>query len=177
MNGAGEKVVRISMIVAMNQQRVIGVENRLPWHLPEDLKHFKALTMGKPIVMGRKTWESIGRPLPGRANIVVSGREGFVAEGADVVHSPEAAIDLAKSLAIKNDLDEIFVIGGSAIYKRLLSVTEKIYLTEVECLVEGDAWFPELDLDKWHEAERRCYQAIHQGRPAFSFVTLHRKQG
>lgn len=166
--------VRASMIVAMSRDRVIGVNNTLPWHLPEDLKHFKQLTMGKPIVMGRKTWESIGRPLPGRTNIVVSAQPSWSAEGAVVASSPGAAVQLAKLEAERCGIDEVFIIGGEKIYTELLCCAERIYLTEVDAVVEGDAWFPELESIDWVERDSQCYPAIPGERPAFCFRVLQR---
>ncbi|MDJ0904910.1 MAG: dihydrofolate reductase [Woeseiaceae bacterium] len=141
----------ISLIVAASANNVIGKQGDLPWRLSDDLKRFKALTMGKPIVMGRKTWESIGRPLPGRQNIVITRQEDFVAGGCDVVASPEAAIDAA------GDAEEIMIIGGSHIYEAFLPVAGRIYLTRVEADIEGDAYLPEVNTKQWvmTSAERR----------------------
>ncbi len=125
----------ISLIVAAAENGVIGRAGELPWRLPGDLGHFKALTMGKPIVMGRKTWASIGRPLPGRRNIVITRRQGFVAEGATVVGSPEAAVGAA------GEAEEVMIIGGSEIYALFLPAAARIYLTRVHAVVEGDAYF------------------------------------
>lgn len=176
MSLSTEKQLRVSMIVAMNQQRVIGVNNALPWHLPDDLKHFKALTMGKPIIMGRKTWDSIGRPLPGRVNIVVSRQAGLELDGAVVCSEPQAALTLALRAGRDAGLDEIFIIGGDTIYKKLLDFTDRIYLTEVDIAVDGDAWFPELESATWLEQDRQCYPVKPEGQPGFCFVTYQRKQ-
>ncbi|MBB5186443.1 MULTISPECIES: dihydrofolate reductase [Zhongshania] len=166
--------VTVSLIVAMANNRVIGVENQLPWHLPADLKHFKATTLGKPIVMGRKTWESIGRPLPGRKNIVISRQSGYVAEGADVVSSLNAGLALAREHALAEGLAEIVVIGGEAIYRSALNEAQKIYLTEVDISLDGDAWFPELVAVEWCETARECYPVTSVGGLGYSFVTLER---
>ena len=146
----------ISIIVAASENDVIGRQGELPWRLSDDLKHFKAITMGKPIVMGRKTWESIGRPLPGRQNIVITRQRGFVAEGCDVVASLDDAITAA------GDVNEIVVIGGSQVYALALPLAERLYITRVHADVEGDASFPAVDAtrfclvaDEHHEADDR----------------------
>ena len=128
----------ISIIVAASENNVIGREGELPWRLSDDLKHFKAVTMGKPFVMGRKSWESIGRPLPGRQNIVITRQAGFEAAGCDVVSSTAEAVTVA------GDAPEIMVIGGSEIYSLFLSQAQRVYLTRVHAEVEGDAVFPAL---------------------------------
>ncbi|WP_373083787.1 dihydrofolate reductase [Zhongshania sp.] len=166
--------VTVSMIVAMANNRVIGVNNQLPWHLPADLKHFKATTMGKPIVMGRKTWESIGRPLPGRKNIVISRQPEYVAEGAEVVTCLAAGLALARDHAAAEGLAEIVVIGGEAIYRSALNEAQKIYLTEVNISLDGDAWFPELAAAEWCETGRECYPVTNSEGLGYSFVTLER---
>ena len=135
----------ISLIVAASTNNVIGAKGDLPWCLSADLKRFKELTMGKPIVMGRKTYDSIGRPLPGRQNIVITRNSDFVADGCDVVASIEAAVDAA------GDAEEIMVIGGSHIYEAFLPRADRIYLTRVQAEVEGDAYLPEFDNDDWQE--------------------------
>ena len=140
----------ISLIVAASENGVIGRDGELPWRQSDDLRRFKAVTMGKPIVMGRKTWESIGRPLPGRQNIVVSRQPGLDIEGADVVASASAAVDAA------HDADEIMIIGGSEIYALFMPLASRVYLTRVHADVEGDAVFPALGGD-WrlvHEERR-----------------------
>ncbi|MBD2857885.1 dihydrofolate reductase [Spongiibacter sp. KMU-158] len=166
--------VTICQIVAMNHQRVIGIENRLPWHLPADLQHFKKTTLGKPIVMGRKTWESLGRPLPGRENIVITRQSDFVAEGAHVCASLGAALELASEFAEQAGLDEVMVIGGAQIYAESLPLCQRLYLTEVDYPLEGDAHYPELDLAQWMESSRECYNSGDDGAPKYCFVTLER---
>lgn len=143
----------ISLIVAASTNNVIGVAGELPWHLSDDLKRFKSLTMGKPIVMGRKTFESIGRALPGRQNIVITKQDGYLAEGCDVVGSVGGAI------AAVSDSDEIMVIGGGEIYQLFLPLAQRIYLTRVATDVEGDTFFAELDDDTWRETAREEFQA------------------
>ena len=133
----------ISLIVAASTNNVIGAEGDLPWRLSEDLKRFKKLTMGKPIIMGRKTYESIGRPLPGRHNIVISRQTDFSAEGCTVVASPDAAVEAA------GDAEEIMIIGGEHIYKAFLPRADRIYLTRVHLETSGDAHLPALSLDDW----------------------------
>lgn len=143
----------ISLVVAASENNVIGAQGELPWRLSGDLKRFKALTMGKPIVMGRKTYESIGRPLPGRQNIVISRQTDFKADGCDVVPSIDAAI------AAAGDAEEIMIIGGSYIYQEFLPRAGRIYLTSVQASVAGDVHLPELAADEWHEVAREEYAA------------------
>jgi len=138
---------RISLIVAMARNRVIGRDGALPWHLPEDLRHFRELTMGKPIVMGRLTHESIGRPLPGRDNIVVSRNREWSVPGCEVVGSLDAALERAALLAGADG--EVMIIGGARIYAAALPRAERIYLTRVEDDIDGDTRFPELDTGVW----------------------------
>jgi dihydrofolate reductase len=139
----------VSLIAALAKNRVIGAGNALPWRLPEDLKHFKALTMGHPVIMGRKTFESIGKPLPGRRNIVVTRSQSFRAEGCEVVDSPDAALRAAADQA-----EEVFVIGGAELYRAFLDRADCLYLTEIDRDVEGDAWFPDIDRNEWQESSR-----------------------
>lgn len=137
----------------MNSKRVIGVDNKLPWHLPADLQYFKATTLGKPVVMGRLTWESLGRPLPGRQNIVISRNAEYQAEGADVVCSLDAAI----SLANEQFPDEIMVIGGGQLYREALPLASAVYLTEVDNDLDGDTTFPDLDSSTWSKTFRESH--------------------
>lgn len=143
------KAIKISMVVAVSQNRVIGKDNDMPWRLSTDLKRFKALTLGKPVIMGRKTWESIGRPLPGRLNIVITRNADFAVQGASVVHSLDEAIALAKTHAENEQIDEICIIGGGNIYRQALSMTGIVHLTHVLADVEGDTGFPDLDPAEW----------------------------
>lgn len=136
--------LRLAMIAAMSRNRVIGRDNELPWHISADLKHFKRTTLGKPVVMGRKTYESIGRPLPGRTNIVVTRQQGYQPEGVRVATSTEAALALAEEVATADGAAEVMVIGGEQLYRSLLPHADHLYLTEVDADVEGDAYFPEL---------------------------------
>lgn len=139
--------MRISLIAAMDRNNLIGSNNQLPWHLPADFAHFKATTMGKPILMGRKTYESIGRPLPGRTNIVLTRNTDAQLEGTECVNSFEQA----KSVVA--DAEELMVIGGSSIYKMLLPESDRMYLTIVDSVFQGDAWFPSFDESCWQQTE------------------------
>ena len=161
--------MKLSIVVAMAENRVIGKGNQLPWRLPADLRHFKTVTMGKPIVMGRKTHESIGRALPGRHNIVVTRQHGYRAEGCTVALSVDAA------LAACADAPEVMLIGGAQLYRELLPRSSTIYLTQVHAVIEGDAFFPEIDLAEWCESERSDYPADDKNEHAFSFVILQRR--
>src|SRR5262245_37247505 len=146
----------VSFVVAVAENRVMGADNRLPWHLPADLKRFKALTLGKPIVMGRKTYDSIGRALPGRTNIVVSRQPGLALEGCIVVSS------LAAALAAAGDAPEIMVIGGGALFHEALPLAQRIYLTRVHAAVAGDILFPQLDPAEWREVFSEPHAADEQ---------------
>lgn len=161
--------MHISAVVAMSENRVIGKDNRLPWHLPADLQHFKKITLGKPILMGRKTFESIGCPLPLRRNIVVTRDENFQAPGCVVVHSVEEGIQEAAYSK------EICVIGGAILFAEMLPTIQKIYLTMVHHLFVGDAYFPELDMNEWREVERERHDADEKNVFAYSFIVLERK--
>lgn len=141
----------LSLIAAMANHRVIGRDNTLPWHLPEDLKHFKATTLGKPVIMGRKTWESLGRPLPGRRNIVVSRNAGYQPVGGELVTSLQAAIEATA------DIEEVFVIGGAELYGQSLPLAQRLYLTEIAGDYAGDAHFPEFATAEWREASRETH--------------------
>jgi dihydrofolate reductase len=144
--------MQVSAIVAMSKNRVIGRENQLPWRLPEDLKRFKKITMNHPIIMGRKTFESIGRVLPGRANIIISRNSHFQAPGAKVVGSLEDALSLCKNEK------EVFIIGGAEIYKLAMSRIQRIYLTLVHQEIQGDAFFPAIDPGCFKETSREDFQ-------------------
>ena len=158
----------ISLIVAASTNHVIGAKGELPWHLSSDLKRFKSLTMGKPIVMGRLTYESIGRPLAGRQNIVITRQAGFEAAGCDVVHSIDAAIEAAAGA------EEIMIIGGSHIYQEFLPRADRIYLTRVQADVEGDVFLPDLAVDEWCETTREEHGKDESDDYDVVFTTLAR---
>ena len=161
----------LSLIVARAQNRVIGRNNRLPWHLPADLKWFKQITLGKPILMGRRTHESIGRPLPGRTNIVITHRHGYLAAGCLVAHSIEEALTVAGTA------EEIIVIGGASLYAQVLPRAVRIYLTLVQVEAAGDAWFPVLDPQDWQEVWREDHPADARHACPYSFLRLERAVG
>lgn len=167
--------MRKSMIVAMAQNRVIGRNNKLPWYLPNDLKYFKQVTMGLPIVMGRKTYESIGRPLPGRTNIVVTRNTNWSADGVKSVNSLECAFELAESIAEIDGRDEVMIIGGDQIYQSALPLVDRIYLTEVHADVAGDAYFPAFERDEWAVVGCEDFVAEDPNPYDYSFVVLDRK--
>ncbi len=158
---------RIYLVAAVASNGVIGVDGRLPWHLPEDLRHFKQLTLGHPIIMGRKTWESLGKALPGRENIVVSGRPGYAAPGAAVASSLGAALALCAGEPV------VFVIGGYRLFLDSLPVATGIVLTEIQRDFEGDTYFPEFDRAAWRETQREAHAAADGMR--FDFVLYERK--
>ncbi len=166
--------VEVALIVAMAENCVIGRDNQLPWYLPEDLKYFKKVTMGKPIVMGRKTFESIGKPLPGRTNIVVTRNADFQPEGVRVVSTVEQAIALGKSIAIVNGVREIMVIGGAEIYEACLPVVDRLYLTHVHAEVEGDAYFPVVDWADWSLQISERFEAEGGNPYDYSFAVYQR---
>lgn len=160
-------MTKLSIIVAIAKNNVIGIDNTLPWHLPEDLKRFRVLTMGHHIIMGRKTYESLGRLLPGRITVIVTRNQEYKVEGALVAHSLEAAISLCK-----ND-DEIFLIGGAELYQDGLRLSDKLYITELELQVNGDAHFPQYPAEEWEPISRETHTS-EQGIN-FSYVTYQRK--
>jgi len=160
----------ISLVAAMDRNRLIGNKNKLPWHLPADFAHFKSVTMGKPVVMGRKTWDSIGKPLPGRTNIVLSRNPGAQIDGAVCVGSFDEA------MAVVPEAEEIMVIGGSTIYEMLLPLANRLYITYVDAEFEGDSWFPEFDEGQWQETESQTRKADDKNRYDCRFVTLEKKE-
>lgn len=161
----------VSAIVVMAENRIIGSNNHLPWRLPADLKHFKTLTTGHPVVMGRKTFESIGKPLPNRFNIIISRNQAFHAPNCVVVQSINDAIQHAAAL----NSNEIFVIGGADIYKQALPHIKRIYLTIIHHTFDGDTYFPELNMSHWEEYEHITHPADKENIYSYSFVTLERK--
>jgi len=158
-----------SLVVAMARNRVIGRDNQLPWRLPADLAYFKRVTMGHPIIMGRRTYESIGRPLPGRLNIVVSRNPQFSAPGCTVVPS------LAEAWRAAGDAEEVCVIGGTSIFAEALPAADRIHLTEVEAEVPGDTWFPEFDRGEWTEREVERHAPDERHAYPFRIVVLERR--
>ena len=159
----------ISIIAAMDRSHLIGNNNQLPWHLPADFAHFKSTTMGKPIIMGRKTFESIGKPLPGRQNIVLSRNAETHYEGVECVTSFEQAVKLVPQA------DEVMVIGGSTIYEMILPRADRLYITYVDAEFEGDAWFPAFDDGQWVEKKSVTRPADEKNLYECRFVTLERK--
>lgn len=166
--------MKLSMILAAAQNGTIGRNNALPWYLPDDLKYFRAITMGKPVMMGRKTWESIGKPLPGRTNIVVTRDKAYVAQGAVVVASVDEAVEVAKSQALIDGVDELMLIGGAELYKLAESSADRIYLTEVLADVEGDAHFHLASASDWRRTVISEHQAEGPNPYAYRFVVLNR---
>ena len=168
-----KKSLPLSLIAALGENRVIGVDNSMPWHLPADFKYFKATTLGKPIIMGRKTWDSLGLPLPGRLNLVVSRQTGLQLEGAEVFASLEAAVERAEAWAIEHEVNELMLIGGAQLYTQGLADADRLYLTRVDLSPQGDAWFPEFDQAQWTLVSEDKHDAA-EGKPAFSFEVWER---
>jgi dihydrofolate reductase len=161
---------RIAIVAAVARNGVIGRGNALPWRLPDDLQHFKRLTLGHPIVMGRRTWESLPGILPGRRHIVVTRDLHYDAPGAEIAHSLDQAVAAAGG-------DEVLVVGGAELYAQALPLAQRLYLTLVDADVEGDARFPPLDPGEWREVAREAYPADDRHAYPFSFVTLERLDG
>lgn len=161
--------MKISIIAAVAKNGIIGKTNALPWHLPADLKRFKELTTGKPIIMGRKTYESIGRPLPNRTNIVITSDKNLKIEGCVVVGSPDEAIEAAKGA------EEVMIIGGGEIYRQFLPKVSRMYLTEVDTEIEGDVFFPEFDRSEWREVFREEHAPDEKNKYPYTFLTLEKK--
>ncbi|HEY9278359.1 MAG TPA: dihydrofolate reductase [Methylotenera sp.] len=162
-------MTKLSIIVAVAKNRVIGINNTLPWYLPEDLKRFRALTMGHHIIMGRKTYDSLGRLLPGRTTVIVTRNTDYKVEGALIAHSLQDAIALCK------DDDEAFLIGGAELYQEGLKLSNKLYITEIALDVAGDAYFPEYSSDEWLESSREAH--VSEQGLTFNYVTYDRKAG
>ena len=161
--------MKISLISAMGKNRVIGIDNSLPWKLPADMKWFREQTMGKPIVMGRKTFESFGaKPLPGRTNIILTKDTEYQAADCIVAHSIDEAIDAAQNAA------EIMIIGGASFYTQTLPTADRLYLTEIHHEFAGDSWFPDFNQDEWQETQRIDCHADEKNNYDYSFVTLDR---
>ncbi|RYE13134.1 MAG: dihydrofolate reductase [Sphingobacteriales bacterium] len=158
----------VNIIVAISQNNAIGNNNQLLWHLPKDLKHFKEKTTGHTVIMGRKTFDSVGKPLPRRRNIVIT-RQDIAIDGCEVVGSIADALDLCI------DEDEIFIVGGAEIYRQALDLTDRIYLTIVHQFFEGDTFFPELNMAEWEETSREDHQPDEKHAFPYSFITLQRR--
>jgi len=159
----------LSLIWAMADNRVIGIKNRLPWKLPADMKWFRQNTLGKPIIMGRLTFESFGaKPLPGRRNIIVSRNPNYTADGIETFNSLEAA------LAATSNAEEVMLIGGMSLYQQALPLADRLYMTLVHADLDGDAWFPDIDLSHWQQTRRQDFQADEKNPHAYSFITLEK---
>jgi len=161
--------MKLALIVATDQQGLIGKDNDLPWHLSADLQYFKKVTMGKPIIMGRNTHESIGRPLPERQNIIVTKNRSYKAEGCTVVHSTQAALLAAK------DADEVMVMGGESLYTQLLPQADKLYLTLVHANLAGDTWFPQWYSNEWQQISREDHLADDKNEYPYSFIVYEKR--
>ncbi|MBL1321399.1 MAG: type 3 dihydrofolate reductase [Methylophaga sp.] len=160
--------MKIALIVATDQQGLIGKDNDLPWHLSADLQYFKKVTMGKPIIMGRNTHESIGRPLPGRQNIIVTKNRSYKTEGCTIVYSTDDALLAAA------DADEVMVMGGASLYTQLLPQADKLYLTLVHANLEGDTWFPEWHTEEWQQISREDHPADDKNEYPYSFIVYEK---
>jgi len=166
---------RVALIAAVSENGAIGLDGAMPWHISADLQYFKRVTMGAPVIMGRKTYQSIGAALPGRANIVITRNQEFSPADADVVHDIPAALRKARAIAEIDGGEEVFVIGGAEIYAQALAAADRIYLTEIAGEFPGDAFFPELPADEWREVSREPHLPERPGSPAFGFVVYGRE--
>lgn len=164
----------LALIVAAAENGVIGRNNALPWHLPGDMQYFRRVTMGKPIIMGRRTFDSIGRPLPGRANIVITRSDSFATEGVKVAHSLDEACALAADIALIDGAEEAVVIGGAQIYREALPMAARLYLTRVHAEVPGDVYLPEIDFSVWREVTRERFAAQDPNPFDYSFIVYER---
>ncbi len=158
------------MIAALAERNVIGRDNSMPWHLPADLRHFKAMTLGKPVIMGRKTWDSLGRPLPGRLNLVVSRQPGLQLAGAETFTALDAALARAEQWAREQGAAELMLIGGAQLYSQALDRAQRLYLTRIDARPQGDAFFPAFDEAQWQCVERQAHPAEGDA-PAYCFET------
>lgn len=168
-----EPLIPVAMIAAMSRNRVIGVDGQLPWYLPEDLKFFKRMTQAKPVVMGRKTFASIGKPLPNRLNIVVTRDTAFTHPGVRVCHNLPDALALAEHHATIDAAEDVMVMGGGELYAQAMPYAQRLYITEVDTDVEGDTHFPDIDPNQWQETQRVAGKAA-EGQPAYDFVVYER---
>lgn len=159
----------LSIIVIFDEHRLIGRDNGLPWHLPADLKHFKSITMGHSMIMGRKTFESIGKPLPGRQSVVITRKKGYQPDGTAVVNSLEGAMQLCASE------EEVFVIGGAQIFEQALPLASKLYITQIHHVFEGDTFFPEIQQEHWEMISKEDYEPDEKNPWAYSFLSYRKK--
>ena len=166
----------ISLIVAATRNQVIGQDNQMPWHLPDDYRYFKQRTVVKPIIMGRKTWESLGRPLPGRLNIVISRQNDIALEGAEVFTDLAQAIQRGQEWATEQGVAEVMVIGGGQIYQQALELAQRVYLTRIDLELAGDTFFPVLDAQQWQQTDAQSHPAQNQ-EPGYTFEVWQRTQG
>ena len=164
--------MRICIVVAMAKNRTIGRASDLPWRISADFKQFKELTIGHPVIMGRCTFQSIGRPLADRTNIIITRNREFEADGIEITHSLNSALDLGRGIAIHNGVDNVMVAGGGAIYAIALAEANRVYMTKVHRAYDGDTVFPELDEDIWHVVSRKRHKPETPGGPAFSFFVI-----
>ena len=162
----------VSLIVAMDEERGIGVEGRLPWHLPADLKRFKSLTMGHHLIMGRKTYESIGSPLPGRTMIIVTHNPSYQPDGCMVARSLDTAIEFAR-MDLEN---EVFIIGGGDLFKQAINLADRIYLSQVHATLPADVYFPEFSSDDWQDIKAELSPADEKNKYAFTFKIMVRRE-
>jgi dihydrofolate reductase len=161
--------MKLSLIAAVSRNNVIGKDNKMPWHLPADLQFFKTTTLGKPIIMGRKTWESLGRILPGRRHIVVTRNKDYTAEGVEIIHSTDAALKQA------SNVDEAVIIGGAHLYEEMLPLTDRLYLTEIDAEFEGDTFFPEWNKEEWEVVSSDAHPADEKNSFPYRFVVYDRR--
>ena len=164
--------MKMSLIVAVSRNGVIGLNNQLPWRLPDDLQYFKSVTMGKPLVMGRKTYDSIGRPLPGRTNIVITRDASWSAPGVNVATTLGDALLLARKACLDSGVDEVMVIGGEQIYRMTITVADRLYVTEVDAEIAGDAFFPTIDPQQWQRNRVELPEVT--GSYSYQFLVLDR---
>lgn len=164
----------VAIIVAMAQNNVIGKDNQLPWRIPADLKYFKSMTMGKPMIMGRKTFESIGKPLPGRTTIVVTKNKQFSFPGVLVAYSVDEALRQACEVATDSGVGEVMVVGGAQLYAECLPLADRLYITEIKAVVDGDAYFPSLTPDVWYQEERDDFPKDERNEHPYSFAVYSR---
>ena len=164
--------MKLALIAAVADNNAIGIDNKMPWHLPDDLRYFKAVTMGKAIIMGRKTFDSLGKALPGRINIVITRNRSWHHDGVNVVHTLDAALQLAETLSTA---DEIMVIGGEQIYRQAIDRADRLYLTRVYQSFDGDAFFPAIIASQWQETSCQKVEPEDQQPLAYRFLVLDRK--